>query len=366
MNDLGTKKQTIDSAELRKLAKELPFREFDEHEVDQLAERVQGGLIAQRSRRHRAAHRGWIAAAAIVLIAFVVGFLIWQPNLSENTMPPLDQVAQTEESDSSPPPEQQIEDDRILAEDGTNYEIRGSRQDRIVRLRHGKVTCDVDRRAKIERFRVVVGDAEVEVRGTRFRVVAKHDRLESVHVERGRVEVRPDQGEFVALLAGQSWPQAVAKVVHEPDAAPTTPKVSRRRRTAPLKTHTAHPEPGPQPGEHLRAGMDLLDRGDFGSAVDQFRQEAELGTLRQDALFWEAVALKRASRDADARRVMTTYLSRYPNGNRSAEVHCMLGWLLVDSGQTSRARSHFENASRSDVARTANCGRRGLSALSGD
>src|SRR5204862_7461014 len=60
-------------------------------------------------------------------------------------------------------------------------------------------------RAAGERFRVRVGAAEVEVRGTAFAVTAADDHLVAVRVEHGRVEVRPDAGAATMLSGGEAW-----------------------------------------------------------------------------------------------------------------------------------------------------------------
>ncbi|MCA9542082.1 MAG: FecR domain-containing protein, partial [Myxococcales bacterium] len=66
----------------------------------------------------------------------------------------------------------------------------GDADDDIVRLVEGVVTVEVRPRAPGQRFRVVTGDAEVEVRGTAFDVEARGDRLVGVRVLHGRVAVR--------------------------------------------------------------------------------------------------------------------------------------------------------------------------------
>ncbi len=69
----------------------------------------------------------------------------------------------------------------------------------------GTVTVEVDRLQPGERFRIVTGDAEVEVRGTAFDVTAAGDRLRSVRVMHGSVEVRPAGGSVRILSPGQAW-----------------------------------------------------------------------------------------------------------------------------------------------------------------
>ena len=78
-----------------------------------------------------------------------------------------------------------------------------------VRLIDGSVDFKVEKLDNEERFLVLVGQAEVEVRGTHFEVVATDDRLEDVIVTEGLVEVRAD-GRTVNVAAGQRWSQLIS------------------------------------------------------------------------------------------------------------------------------------------------------------
>ncbi|HEX2689504.1 MAG TPA: FecR domain-containing protein [Kofleriaceae bacterium] len=80
--------------------------------------------------------------------------------------------------------------------------------DEVVQLADGVIDVEVEPLHPGERFRVIVGGAEIEVRGTVFTVTAREDHLVGVTVTRGRVEVRPPRGALAVLGAGQSWPAA--------------------------------------------------------------------------------------------------------------------------------------------------------------
>jgi ferric-dicitrate binding protein FerR (iron transport regulator) len=69
--------------------------------------------------------------------------------------------------------------------------IHSCQPDEIVRLFGGTLTVRVDPLRSNERFRIVTGDALVEVKGAVFDVTATEDRLTSVRVISGIVEVRP-------------------------------------------------------------------------------------------------------------------------------------------------------------------------------
>lgn len=90
--------------------------------------------------------------------------------------------------------------------EGARFVLVGAAPDEIVRLLDGALTVEVDPLGPRERFRVVTGDGEVEVRGTAFEVRAEQDQLRAVRVLHGRVVVRgaPLEGE-VELGPGQRW-----------------------------------------------------------------------------------------------------------------------------------------------------------------
>lgn len=100
----------------------------------------------------------------------------------------------------------------------------------VVWLRDGRVTVDVRPLSATDRFRVVTGDAEIEVRGTRFEVVTENDQLRAVLVHSGRVHVRPWQGPADELTAGQRWSPAprapVPAVPALPDAVTGPPAMA--------------------------------------------------------------------------------------------------------------------------------------------
>jgi hypothetical protein len=71
---------------------------------------------------------------------------------------------------------------------GAEYLRVGQQPDEIVRLTRGTITVEVAPLLSGERFRVVTGDAEVEVRGTVFDATARDDSLVAVAVISGKVK----------------------------------------------------------------------------------------------------------------------------------------------------------------------------------
>ncbi|HEX4511319.1 MAG TPA: FecR domain-containing protein, partial [Burkholderiaceae bacterium] len=122
------------------------------------------------------------------------------------------------------------------------YAIATAPPDETVRLHDGAITLDVEPLRPQERFRVLVGDDEVEVRGTSFEVIAAAERLVSVSVTRGHVDVRPHGGSTTSLGPGQSW-------VAEPIVVTPSPQPA------------SAPDPAPEP-ERSRAPRRRLARGE--------------------------------------------------------------------------------------------------------
>ncbi len=98
----------------------------------------------------------------------------------------------------------------VHASTGAAFVIASAPPDETLRLRGGTVEVQVDPLGPGERFRVVTGDGEVEVRGTAFSVSAADDRLADVSVAHGRVEIRPRDGAPALLGPGQAWRAARA------------------------------------------------------------------------------------------------------------------------------------------------------------
>jgi hypothetical protein len=151
-----------------------------------------------------------------------------------------------------------------------HYELTTAGPDEQVRLWDGAIGVEVEQLAPGERFRVITGDAEVEVRGTAFDVVVKADRLVAVVVSHGRVEVRAQGAAPVVIGAGERWDAVIAPPVAPADdpaaVAPPAPdpaapasvieplpnrgeEPARRRRASrePAREEPAREEPAPDP-----------------------------------------------------------------------------------------------------------------------
>ena len=279
----------------------------------------------------------------------------------------------------------------VHAHTGARFIRLGGAPDEIVRLTQGTLTVEVKPLSPGQRFRVITGDAEVEVRGTAFDVVVDGDHLRSVRVLHGRVEVRPQSGRAVILTPGQRWsapeePKPVVAV--QPAAAPEPPAAGHATaaRLVPALAPRRRPEahgpamvlPGgpalattrlPRPGEiAFDEGWKALRGGDNEAAAQSFLKAAgSAGSdpVAEDARFWGGVALARAGHHDKAIAQLELFADRYPASPRYGEASAMLGWLLVDSGDLGEAERRFRAAVDDRVPSIRESARKGLEAVAG-
>jgi hypothetical protein len=275
----------------------------------------------------------------------------------------------------------------VHASTGAAFVIASAPPDETLRLRGGTVEVQVDPLGPGERFRVVTGDGEVEVRGTAFAVSAVDDRMADVSVAHGRVEIRPREGAPALLGPGQTWRAERAAVR---PSAPAVPPVV----TLAIEPAAAAPQPPPRRAKHLRARMvasvvtaldppvaatarsgptpqealyddawDAMRAGDFAKAAARFASvvgAGPTGPLADEGAFWRAVATARAGQAAPAIDLFHEMLDRYPASARRGEAAAMLGWLLIDAGRRDEARAQFLAADRDSSDRVRASARRGL------
>lgn len=221
-----------------------------------------------------------------------------------------------------------------------------------VRLRAGVIDLQVDRLTAGQRFMVVTGDAEVEVRGTDFSVTAAADALRAVEVREGSVEVRR-MGESFLLTAGQSWraPERMARQGDAPQTdlppdstlrAPTEPRVAAASplRHPPERATKDPPGADPEATEPaapaaaattsqppardaaamaFARGVALLETGDYAQAAQQlqaFSREHPDDPRAEDADFLVIVARQRAKDSTRAAQAARRFLDRHPDSGR--------------------------------------------------
>jgi ferric-dicitrate binding protein FerR (iron transport regulator) len=172
---------------------------------------------------------------------------------------------------------------------GARLDRSGNQTDDIVRLREGGARFEVSPLGPGERFRVVAGDGEVEVRGTSFEVDVRVDHLSAVRVQHGRVEVRVAGRPAVVLGPRDDWNAA----------EPVTPAQGAGA-TAAEKAFVA--------------GWTAFRAGHFSDSIASFDQMLHLApdsAMAEDAEYWRAIAFARAGSPVAADQ-LRAFLIKYP------------------------------------------------------
>jgi len=373
-----------DDQELDGVARELAPPAVDRDRLEQ----TRTSLLARATLGAPLATRSWskwlVAGAALAAAAAVVLWLVAGPEGPKQV---------------------------ITALGPASYERAHDWPDFIVHVSDGRVEVRVAALASDERFRVVTGDAEVEVRGSSFEIRAEGDRLREVGVQIGRAEVRVADQQVVVLAAGQRWtasalaraevvpavapvpgpaptpasapapaPAGPARTMHSPATSSRAIATSPHAIAAVAETPSAKALPPPPPatvpsapsalpGElDFRAGWTALRANDAGTAAGKFETActAALHTaLGEDACFWAGAAAKRANDTAHARAALERFIASFPGSSRVGEASALLGWILLDAGDASGATSAFHRAEQDRVPRVRDSAAKGLAALRG-
>lgn len=298
--------------------------------------------------------------------------------------------------------------------EGSSYVHGGPPQDEIVRLSEGAILIEVSPLRSGERFRVIVGQSEVEVRGTLFEVVAAHDEIRLVKVYQGRVEVRPERLPMAVLSRGERWeapdvespkpPKPVAsphpvmpppepplaapppshaagptsglhsKPVPHPSAKASAPAVVVKPATSPRGPETPRPLPSPPPASPTPAeaevafavGWQALRDKSYAQAAAQFHRAAVAAgnqPLAEDAGYWHCISLARTGNRAQSKLLLRQFLQRYPSSPHHGELASVLGWMLFDDKRLDEAESLFKSAENDHQPEVQRSARSGLDAI---
>jgi ferric-dicitrate binding protein FerR (iron transport regulator) len=227
---------------------------------------------------------------------------------------------------------------------GTAMDLSGSTSFRVdsqgpierFSLQRGELSAHVAKLTSAQRFIVTTPDAEVEVRGTRFRVGVL-DRGEAcgggsrtrLEVSEGVVEVR-GTGASILIRAGQHWPSDCetgrATTAVEP-AAPTSDARPRLREVKP--TAATAPERASaltQQNDLFAEGVALRRQGDVGGALRVYQEVIERfpnSPLAENARV-ERMRVLAKNHDRRATGEARLYLARYPHGFAAQEAQQLM------------------------------------------
>lgn len=213
-----------------------------------------------------------------------------------------------------------------LTLDGSDVTVIDARATQKLELRDGAISAKVAHLTPGRRFLVSTPDAEVEVRGTTFRVgvVPPADACADgtrtrVVVTEGVVVVRSN-GREDRVEAGGSWPSTCAK-------SPASATTSSSHPTAPLTTAAALSASSLSAQNDLFAdAMTAKRSGDKGRAIgtlDDLVTKYPHGPLRESAEA-ERLRLLRDENPARAAVEARAYLARYPKGFARDEAQAIL------------------------------------------
>lgn len=200
-------------------------------------------------------------------------------------------------------------------------------------LTAGSIKAEVAKLAPSDRFVIRTEDADVEVRGTSFRVsvvsadpACGNGTRTRVWVFEGVVVVRSNGGEE-AVVKGREWPTGCS------GARPAAPPVAIHAPVAAASTPPATPTPVEIPSSNLAAQNDLFAEGMRSkqngdavaalSAFDRLLSRYPAGQLAENA----AVERMKLLASIDRRRAVGAarqYLARYPSGFARAAAESIL------------------------------------------
>ncbi|MEO7097671.1 MAG: tetratricopeptide repeat protein, partial [Polyangiales bacterium] len=132
------------------------------------------------------------------------------------------------------------------------------------------------------------------------------------------------------------------------DAAPIAPAVT----------------PGSEIERHFRVGWSLLKANKLAEAITELGAAADAGDspLAADARYYQAIALVKAKRGAEAERALVQFLDHAPTSTRRGRAAMMLGRLLADRGDAKTARDWFAVAAKDSDATVAAAAKAALDA----
>lgn len=196
-----------------------------------------------------------------------------------------------------------------------------------LRLDSGSIDLHVAKQAPDERFLVRTPDADVEVRGTRFRVsIAPADAscgggtVTRVAVFEGVVVVR-HAGSEARLAAGDQWPGSCASA-SQGVAASATAAPALVARTAPAASRGSTLS---EQNDLFAQAMAAKRRGDPAAALagfDRFLARYPRSPLAENAAV-ERMRLLRRDDPVRAAQAARDYLARYPNGFARVEAEAV-------------------------------------------
>jgi TolA-binding protein len=235
---------------------------------------------------------------------------------------------------------------RVQVEEDSNLGVLSQDAHQRLVLRVGRLRAQVEKLTPGERFVVELPGAEVEVKGTKFELVARRDCSEGsqaeVRVEEGVVEVRVGAMRL-RLGPGQQWRAecGAAPGASEPSASAPVPSAEEHE-PAEMNERSARAKPSRAPDPERGSselGSSLPEQNALFSAATEARRRGELDTAlelySELARRFPSSALTESALLARVRLLVTRaptrariearlFLERYPDSAARAELQSLL------------------------------------------
>ncbi len=291
-------------------------------------------IAAERPTPRRARHVA-IPAFGVLAVVCALG-VVWWPRETRSSNESVWEGSVVA-SDDAPVGMTLAEGTHIKVEPRSEVKLLRSSSSAVqVRLTRGSARFEVAKK-RSRRFAVNVGDIEVVVTGTQFRVLRKAalpgDRV-NVEVEEGSVEVHHGD-HVVTLRAGEQWSTLV------PHDASLDEVILPLKQVAPVRSKASTPPPA-EDGEALDeadddegASLEMDDGDETGARTKDPRSAKRRRRVREvqsaAEMFDHANLARRAGRLEDAVETYGDLVARYPRDRRASLAAFELGRIRMDS-----------------------------------
>jgi len=296
------------------------------------------------ARGGRGATRRWRAlAGALAALCLAAGVWFWRAGSAEV---PSVWAGALVTSDDAPVNFTLAEGTLIELDPRSEVELLSSRPGSVkLRVRSGSARFDVAKR-RARKFSVELGEVEVLVTGTQFRVrrspSAGGEKIR-VDVEEGTVEVQRAGAARVTLSEGEHWSTFVTRP--QTAAAPSPEQLPDGAGALALEDQDDGDAEGAEGRDDSNPGARKLSR----RARRRARAQQEAAAL---LLFEQGNAARRLGRVREAAEIYAELVNDYPRDRRAALSAFELGRIRMDSlGDVKGAAEAFERALGLDARR---------------
>jgi hypothetical protein len=310
---------------------ETAWRRIEVATFQELARRDNLRRVQEASARPRRRFVGMAAFAGVPLAAAAASLLLWWAQTPERGEPrDLRLTAREQATDTM------VGDVYIHLEPRSALVVadhQGSSS--LVLIEQGAAVFSVTPRVNRPAFVVRAGSVRVEVVGTRFRVERQGDTAR-VDTYQGVVRVL-SAGISRSVSAGQTWPQAELPAQVADRAPEQTPVAETSDRTArperpsatPPRISSRPPQDEPRDPNEIRRFLfdqaSVLEASDPERALDIYqRLSTEPGDWAANALYAMGRLELERGHDANAQRLLQSYLDRYPQGANASDARSLV------------------------------------------